>query len=368
MSSIADATRTAHVLELAELCTVARECGLRAELPTPYDTHPAAGQLRIGQQVLPLHLVANTATARRQLELVRREVLLSPHAEHYVVLKGFPEAELRLFRSKFDEVGTHRVTVGCPVRYAAWARARLGPLAHLAPASPVRRLMEDLLCVTRAASPAEKDPLTHEYQNSRIKKDFAYGQMGVQCAGTLFTHVKGAGAVKNLEGDMPSQKDGTDLAVASSYADDPAVAVEVKTESYASGRITLELHSCYREKDGHAPLARTPGWLTTSKADVLESLIWPTGDTLAVDFAQLKQWVESNPRGLVPELGGRYAKQDYYSWILLANMNDILQDIPGAVHIRLGDWLPTLYPGEFSKPSLVSSQRGRTLVPQRLTI
>jgi hypothetical protein len=146
----------------------------------------------------------------------------------------------------------------------------------------------------------------------------------------------------------------------------PDVAVEVKTESYPSGRITLELHSCYHEKEGKRPLARTPGWMTTSKAEVLVSIIWPTGDALAVDFEQLKQWVEENPRALAPQLGGKYAQQDYYSWILLANMNDILQDIPGAVHVRLGAWLPALYPGEFEEPALVWSRLGRTLEPQRL--
>lgn len=368
MNFIADAARAAHVLVLAELCAIARECGLRAELPGPTDVHPTAVKLHLGRQVIAVHLVANSPGARRQQELVRRDVLQSPYLEHYVVLSGFPEGEVALFQSKFEEVRSRRVTVGCPTRYAAWARARLGPLAHLTPGSPVRRLMEDLLCVTRAAGPAERDPLTHEYQNSKIKKDFDYGQMGVQCAGTLFTHAKGRGAVKNLEGDMAAQKKGTDLDIASSYEADDDIAVEVKTESYASGRVTLELHSCYREKEGMAPLARTPGWLGTSVAQVLQSIIWPTGDALAVDFEQLKQWVSENPRGLAPQLGGKYAKQNYYSWILLANMGDILQDIPGAVHVRLGDWLPALYPGEFEEPSLVWSRLGRTLAPQRLLV
>lgn len=366
MNSIADAATAAHALALAELCSIARSCGLRAELPTPLDTHPAAATVHLGRQAIGLHLVANTTGARRQQELVRRQVLQSPHLEHFVVLAGFSEEELGLFRSRFEHVRTHRVTVGCPVRYAAWAGARLGPLAHLGVESPVRRLMEDLLCITRASGPAEKDPLTHEYQNSKIKKDFDYGQMGVQCAGTLFTYAKGLGAVKNLEGDMAAQKKGTDLDIASSYLGAPDVAVEVKTESYPSGRITLELHSCYHEKEGKRPLARTPGWMTTSKAEVLVSIIWPTGDALAVDFEQLKQWVEENPRALAPQLGGKYAQQDYYSWILLANMNDILQDIPGAVHVRLGAWLPALYPGEFEEPALVWSRLGRTLEPQRL--
>ena len=366
MNSIADAARAAHVLVLAELCSIARECGLRAELPDPYDTHPGAVRIQLGRQLIAVHLVANTAGAARRQELLRREILQSPWVEHYVVLTEFTEDAVAQYQGKFENLRMYRVTVGCRAKFAAWVRARLGPLAHLDQTSPVRRLMEDLLCVTRTAGPAEKDALTCVYKPSRIKEDFDYGQMGVQAAGTLFSHAKGPGAVKNLEGIMSAQKKGTDLDVASSYLADSDLSVEVKTESYPSGRITLELHSCYMAKEDKPPLARTPGWLGTSQAHLLQSTIWPTGDSIVVDFSQLKQWVNTNPRGLTPRLGGMYAKQDYYSWILLANMEHILKDIPGAVHVRLGDWLPTLYKDEFKVPSLVAKRLGRTLEPQRL--
>ena len=366
MNFIADAARAAHAPVLAELCAIARDGGMRAELPNPIAVHSSAARLLLGRQFIALHVVDNAPSAARQLVFLRREIWHSPCLEHYVVLSGFPAADVALCRATFDAIPGHRVTVGCPLEYAGWVRTRLGPLAHLDTSSPVRRLMEDLLCVTRAAGPAEKDPFTCAYRPSDIKPDFEYGQRGVQGAGTLFTHMKGRGAVKNLEGDMSSQKDGTDLNIASSYAGDADLLVEVKTESYPSGRITLELHSCYKAKEGKPPLARTAGWLDTSQAHLLQSTIWPTGDSLVVDFYQLRQWLSANPRKLTPRLGGEYAKQDYYSWILLASIKDILTDIPGAVHLRLGDWLPGLYPGEFKKASLVSNSLGRTLEPQRL--
>lgn len=367
MNAIAEFARSAHAIALHDICSVAVAAGWRAELPSgrPSDTEHA--RLSLGRQVVPVYFVAAYMhNATRRLEVLRRELLQSPHLEHYVVMSGFAEHQVLAYQAKFEMVRSRRIRVGTHAAYLAWLHARLGALAHLGVASPVRRLAEDLLCLAIAPEPIAKDPLTCEYKPSSIKKDFDYGQMGVQCAGTLFTYAKGPAAVINLEGNTAAQKEGTDLDIASSLPGDGPVAVEVKTESYASGRITLELHSCYREKEGKRPLARTPGWLDTCKALVLMSNIWPTGDAIIIDFYQLLQWLSANPRKLKPRAGGTKANQDYISWILLAEMNDILVDIPGAVHLRMDDWLPNLYPGEFLKPSLVDEKLGRTLTPQRL--
>lgn len=367
MNSIVDSTRTAHALALQVACTDASALGWRVELPPPNAHEADYAKLLLGRQVIPVHVVsARMHNADRRLELLRREVLQSCSLEHYIVMSDFDARDVKAYQAKFEKVRSRRVAVGTQAAYRAWLPARLGPLAHLGIDSPVRRLTEGLLCLSEAGEPGEKDPLTCEYKPSSIKKDFDYGQMGVQCASTLFTHARGAGTVTNLEGDTAAQKAGTDLAIASSLPGDGDVAVEVKTESYASGRITLELHSCYKEKEGKPPLARTPGWLDTCTAAALMSNIWPTGDAVIIDFSQLLQWLSANPRGLRPEAGGLRANQNYISWILLAKMKDILTDIPGAVHLRLGDWLPNLYPGAFTKPSLVSTRLGRTLEPQRL--
>lgn len=368
MNFIAELARSAHAIALHDICAAAVAAGWRVELPQQDAPDTDHARLLLGRQVIPVYFVAAYMhNVARRLELLRRDILRSGQLEHYIVMSGFEVSQVRAYQAKFEKLRSRMVTVGTQAAYQSWLPVRLGPLAHLSVASPVRRLAEDLLCLAVAPEPAEKDPLTCEYKPSSIKKDFDYGQMGVQCAGTLFTYAKGPGAVLNLEGNTEAQKKGTDLDIASSLPGDQHIAVEVKTESYPSGRITLELHSCYEAKKGKPPLARTAGWLDTCKAAALMSNIWPTGDAIIIDFYQLLQWLSANPRKLKPRAGGTKANQDYISWILLAEMNDILEDIPGAVHLRLGDWLPNLYPGEFLKSSLVDERLGRTLTPQRIS-
>lgn len=366
MTTIAIDARTSHALAIQKLSTLAYSKGWR--IIAPSENGPSYACLLLGRQVIPVHHIgAYEDNLASKLELLRRNILLNFVFEQYVVMDGFDTPARDAFQAKFYAVRGRSIIIGSLAEYQQWLTKRLGPLAHLGLESSVRQLMEDFLCLMPNLEPAEKAALTVQYKNSQIKPDFEYGQLGVQGSGTLFSHVKRQGAVMNLEGDLSSQKLGTDLSIASSFEGNKNILVEVKTERYVSGRISIELNSCYKAKPNTRYISPTLGWLYTSTADTLMSQIWPTGDVLIIDFAQLRQWVKDNPRKLKPQQGGLYSPQPYVSLVLLADMTSILEDIPGAVHINFKDWLPTLYPGEFQGRSLVSGSLNRTLMPNKLS-
>lgn len=311
-----------------------------------------------GQQISVRLVVATGEDPSHLLESLRHDVLHAFALEHYIILDGFPIETLRAYQASFRKITTRRVTVGSHQDFHGWLRARLGPLGVLPPMSPVRRLTEHLLCASAAPEPREKRPRACSYEGSAIKESFDLGALGVQAVETLFAYTRGGGGVVNVEANPKWRAQDVDLLVRESGLGGGLIQVEVKNEDKTTGNIVLEKYSCYER--------RTTGWFDYSTAEVLASCLWPTGDLLLMDFAKVRDWVRSTPQHLRLVLG-TVPQQNYHSQVYLAPMTALLDDLPDVVHLRIADWLPTLYQGAFAAHSLVPERlKEKTLLPQRL--
>lgn len=350
----------AGALASLDFCTSARQAGWRhAEIVRPDEILCGAALLHLAGQAIAVRLVVNTCLdAGPLLERLRHDVLHAFFLEQFIVMVDFPQEAIATYQASFIGVRTRRVTVGCPKAYLAWLQARLGPLGVLPLASPLRRLTEHLLCASSAPEPREKRALTCSYEGSDIQLQFDLGQLGVQAVETLFGHTRGRAHVVNVESDKRWQSKDVDLLVGESGLGGGVIQVEVKNEAKDTGNIVLEKYSCYERK--------TTGWLYYSTAEVLVSCLWPTGDVLLMDMAKVREWVKQKGDRLRLVLG-TVPQQGYHSQCYLAPMNTLLAEVPDAVHLRLGDWLPTLYRGQFAAKSLVLPRaKHKTLQPQRL--
>lgn len=315
--------------------------------------------LQLAGQTISVRLVVSTGEDPSQLfESLRHDVLHAFALEHYIILDNFPVETLKAYHASFRSITTRRVTVGSRQDFHAWLRNRLGPLGVLPLTSPVRRLTEHLLCASAAPEPREKRRHTCSYEGSAIKESFDLGALGVQAVETLFAYTRGDRGVVNVEANQDWQSRDVDLLVRESGLGGGLIQVEIKNEAKTTGNIVLEKYSCFERK--------STGWLDYSTAEVLASCLWPTGDLLLMDFAKVREWVRTTPRNLRLVLG-TVPQQNYHSQVYLAPVSALLEDLPDVVHLRIGEWLPTLYRGAFAMRSLVPAHlKQKTLRPQRL--
>ena len=356
------ALATPVALHSLDLCAPAREAGWRhAEAVRPDEMLCPGAILHLASQRIPVRLVVNTGVdAAPLLERLRFDIQHDFFFEQYVVMAGFGMEAIAAFKKCCQALRTRRVHVGSPQAYLSWLQARLGPLGALPVTSPVRALTEHMLCVTASPEPLQKRDPAGSYEGSAIKPSFDLGQLGVQAVETLFAHTRGDHNVVNVEGDPAWRTQDVDLLIRESGLGNRLLRVEVKNEDKTTGNIVLEKYSCYERK--------TTGWFEYSTADVLVSCLWPTGDALIMDFAAMREWVRTTPRSLRLVLG-TVPEQNYHSQVLLASIKHVLADVPGAIHVRLGDWLPRLYRGAFAERCLVPGWlKHKTLQPQRLAL
>lgn len=317
--------------------------------------------LQLAGQSLAVRLVVNVGGDMTPLlERLRLDIQYAFFLEQYVVMVGFSPEAIAAYRDSFKFMWTRKVHVGSPQAYIAWLPARLGPLSALPLTSPVRRLTEHMLAVSSAPEPRQKRATAGSYEGCAIKPSFDLGQLGVQAIETLFAHTRGDSGVVNVEEDLAWRKQDVDLLVRESGLGGGVVRVEVKNEDKTTGNIVLEKYSCFERK--------TTGWFDYSTAEVLVSCLWPTGDVILMDFDAAREWVATTPRALRLVLG-TVPQQNYHSQVLLASIKHVLADMPGALHLRLSDWLPTLYRGQFATRSLVPTWlKNKTLQPQRFVV
>ncbi len=93
--------------------------------------------------------------------------------------------------------------------------------------------------------------------------------------------------------------------------------LEIKVERHWTGNLFLETWSNLNlaDRDSHYERGSTPGWLVTSRADLLLTYFLDTDDLVAVPLLRLKRWAfGSGPQGGVyawPEKPqGRYGQMN----------------------------------------------------------
>ena len=91
--------------------------------------------------------------------------------------------------------------------------------------------------------------------------------------------------------------------------------LEIKVERHWTGNLFLETWSNLNlaDRDSHYERGSTPGWLVTSRADLLLTYFLDNDDLVTVPFLRLKRWAfSSGPQGGVyawPEKPqGRYGQ------------------------------------------------------------
>jgi hypothetical protein len=183
-----------------------------------------------------------------------------------------------------------------------------------------------------------------------------------------------------VELDREFQKKDVDLQIRESedVNSSDSIATELKCESPTRGNIALELWSYWAKKVWDAVTKeyvpdevpdedKTKGWLQYSETACLVTCLRHTGDVLMFDFEKLKEWVKTT-RCPIPLKRCTAPEQTYFSQSHIVRINDVLAELPEAVHLNISDWLPTLYQGEFSKSCLVNpkNQARKTLKPIRI--
>jgi hypothetical protein len=324
-----------------------------------------AAQLRLGRQLIPVRLVVNTGNdASILLERLRHEILCEFAPEHFVVMAGFAPGAVAAYQDRFKTHSISRVTVGTPNDYLTWLKTRLGPLSRVALDSPLRSLAEHLRCVLAAPEPTEKRALVGDYRGSKIEPQFLLGALGVQAIETLLAFTRGSDAVENVEADLAFREVDVDLLVKGSWLGKSGLKCrrlrcEVKNENFRTRNIALEIVSSIEGK--------TKGWFEYSEADVLISVLWPTGDVFLMDLPRLRKWVAANARRLgFPEQTCTVPQQSYHSLCWIVPVNVLLNE-DFIVHLRLGHWLPSLYAGQFEAVSQVFPKLAhKTMLPQRI--
>jgi len=326
-----------------------------------------AAMLQLAEITIPVRLVVNTRESMFQSHTqLQADVRNSMYVEQFIVLEGFSAAEVKYYRNRYRKFRTHRISVGTFQAYLEWLQTRLGPLGTQPVDSPVRQFTEHLLCAMNRAEPVELVPLERIIKKTGIDKQLQQGALGVQSIATLLGHTLGACLIENVEQVKSYQAQGFDLLVQPNHGREK-LKVEVKAESYNTGNIVLETFSCYWDKRTDSPHnTQTLGWFATSKADVLVTIIWLTGDVLIMDLNRVRQWVKETPEPLELRMG-TVPNQNYCSQFYLTPIERIMAEVPGVIHLQLADWLPALYGKQFKEKCKVAASLARgTLPPQRL--
>ncbi|MBU9200256.1 hypothetical protein KTD31_02400 [Burkholderia multivorans] len=344
-----------------DVTTPALRAGWRAaDALEPDELVAGVAMLQVSNQSIPVRLIEKAdVDATTQLDAVYMDVLDTLFVEQYVIMEKFSAEEMSAFARRFAEVRTRLVEVGTYADYLAWLPARMGPIGRLPMTSPLRQLVETLLCTSSAPEPRSKSPMRGDYSKSAIEPSFVLGQKGVQAIETLFRYIRGVSGVENLELLRKWQKKDVDLRIREAGLGSSYILVEVKNEDKDTGNMVLELKSNI-ELD-------TPGWFVYSEAQVLVSIMWKTGDVVLVEMEKAREWVRSRKTPLRPARG-KVQQQNYHSLVLLAPLNALLQEIPESIHLRLSDWLGQLYAGEFDDNSLIEPgvQQKKALKPRKL--
>lgn len=362
MHSLAPGRATPAVQQALDLIAPAQAAGwLGTTACRPDEVLCGAALLNLGSQQIPVRLVLHDNGVAALLQLLAHDLHTALYAEQFVVLAGFPDDQLIAFRKRVQHP-YRRIHVGTVRDYQEWVSTRLGPLGPLPGDSPVRQLMECFLSYGRGRPPAQRVPAVGDYSHSRIAKSFDLGACGTQACMTLFSHVRGAHHVINVEGDRAWQRKDVDILVQglAGGVSGPTIKSDVKAENFRSGNISLELEGNVQQG--------SPGWLRFSEMDVLISIMWPTGDVFLMDFKRVQAWALGGNHSLAIRMG-KAPGQDYNSKVVLAPIGTLFDTFDDAVYLRLDEWLPEAYAGQFEHPTLVCPQyHHRRLVPQRTTI
>jgi hypothetical protein len=393
MTTIAPA-RTSHAHEnLNILETVARAGWQDANVLRPDQVLGGVVKLLLGNQYICVRLVVNDGgDTGPLLGAIERDVLnRSDYLESYIILAGYPNAEIKSYKARLSAIKSKLVTAGSPEAFIVWLRGRLGPLAKLPLSSPLRKLAEPFRCAIGKPEPLEKRPIVGSYVGSPIEPSYALGQLGVQAIATLIGYTRSESDVINLEADRKWQRKDVDLEIREFTTLLNRILVEVKNEDKYTGNLVLEKYSKYAwkkdwfvMKDGQYVVKngryvkrpdrhdmgndKTAGWFKYSEAECLVTCLWKSKDVVIFDMEKLREWVASRLKK-IPLLEGTVPQQDYLSQFYCVDINEVLTDLPDAVHLRLSDWLPNLYGNQESlQPSLVhaSVQSEKTLFPLRL--
>lgn len=275
--------------------------------------------------------------------------------EQVLILDGFTDAIESQAWEAADRVQIRRIHVGTISFYKAWLKERLGALQGLPVGAPLRALLEPMLCVTLNRIAQFPPPPPPPPLDSNIKESFDKGYAGSLAIEYLLGQVLGRKNVVSLEGDVHYQPLGIDF---KAIAADKPIYVEVKTESYDNGNAAYEWTSNHKRK--------TPGWLHTSQCDLLVCVLWPTGDVFIQDFRAVKAWIMAT-KGRYPLKFGWSKGQNYNSQIYPIPLADVMQAVPGVVHISLHDWLPGNLAGT-GKSLLKQKFRNRSIKPNRIKL
>lgn len=328
----------------------------------PRELFACVAVLPMAHQSIPIRLVIfdqelGTLRLSNLLDRLKFDMMHSMHAEQYAILIGFPLHMVVNFRIELQRSFTQQLHTGDLEDYLQWVSIRLGPLNKLDPAGPLRRLLDPLLCV--AAAPAPRSPIKSlmSFEGSRIERDFDFGAAGCAAIEALFRRQLGVDRVYNLEADSSFQKSGVDLIARSGSRD--LLRIEVKTERFVSGNLVYEMVSNMT--------SGSPGWMVSSIAQVLISVLWRTGDVFIQDFQSVKNWINHNRRQYPLRLAGS-PNQSYKSHIHLGKIEHLLTDVPEVIHLRLIDWLPE-GTSVGAEPSLLPARfQGKTLKPNILSL
>jgi hypothetical protein len=264
-----------------DLLTPARTAGWQsANACTVPEIHAGDVMLRLGSQRIPVRQLVNGPGAEERIERVADSLLPGYFPEQFIVLHGFSTEQTERVRRRLHRAG-FRFLVGNLAEYVKWLKTRLGPLASVAYDSPVRALVEPLLCFIRKPQPVKPVPVRGDYSASGIAPSFKLGQLGVQAFETILSHQLGQQKFVNVEAEPSWQKRDVDLLVQL----ERLIRVEIKTEDYASSNLSLE--------DIGNVTKGTPGWLHFSECDVLVSIAWPAGEVWIQNFSRVKEWALS---------------------------------------------------------------------------
>jgi len=308
----------------------------------------------IGRQLVPILLVPLESVLpweqAARLALVERQACSMLYAEVCIVITGAAPGILEVFAERCRGIADRRIWAGDLEGFEAWAKARLGPLAAFPPEDPVRRVAESMLEVSYKEAPVRMISQGTSNASSCIASSFSLGQQGEEALLTLFTHLRGHQNVLDISGDPVWQKRGVDMLLLDGKRS--PLKLEVKTESYANGRIALEMVGNVGRQ--------SPGWMVYSQADVLATVLAKTGDVYLMNFPALQKWVRENTHSMTLRKG--YAPgQSYYSHIHAVELRALFGILPSMVHFNLYDWLGPLLPAAHSARMTIPGQEKNSL-------
>lgn len=356
--------------------------GWRAAKPhKPQQPFHAVVHLSLADQVIPVSMLVKATLGTDPMAAAARAIAdfeTSEFLEHFVFLRGFTGNEARILRAQAELCVTRKLAAGTALDYQDWLKERLGPVRKMSVNSPVRRVVEPLLRC-QSGFPQAYFTIDKEVVKGKLANSFALGDKGVLALTTILEHFGNAGSVKNVEGEPAWRDKDVDMLV-KPCGEPGEVRVEVKTEDYISGNFSLELNGNFE--------AGKQGWYHYCEADILVSVMWPNGEVLIQDLAQVRQWLPTagqpepvdlaqlptwvTSRGESIRLSKGSAPegdtQRTHGLVLLPTMKAALKAVPDAVYLRLESWLPGLFGVDDLKNPTIKNCEEKRLLPTVLGI